>query len=101
MLIRVILGNHKDKIIDSFNTFLCNLYNVRTALIANHFHPLIGHLLYFPIVFIILSLNVIRIEIAYYIMSFALLMFALVITGLVFTLMFMGAKGSKIVTENH
>ena len=92
----IILGNQKDKLLDSLNSFLCNLYNVRTALLENHFPPLIANLLYFPMVFIILTLNVLRLEIAYYIMSFALLMFSMVISGLIFTVLFFASKGKNI-----
>ena len=95
MMSAIFLGNQKDKLLDSLNSFLCNLYNVRTVLVENHFPPLILHVLYFPICFVILTLNVVRMEIAQFIMSFALLMFAMVVSGLIFTLLFLYGKAAS------
>lgn len=78
------------------NRFLVNLSNFRTVMTENFFPFHIVNLLYMPIVFVILFLNVLRAQISWYIASFTILSICMLVIGLILSLVFLACKGATV-----
>ena len=81
--------------------FLLNLYNVKSALVENHFPALIAYIVYLPIFLLVSLLNLIRNEILAVITVFVLLMLSLVFIGVIFGFLMLALKGARIYAGNH